>query len=85
MNEWKAEGLPKQLLEDFFYTIDEWFGNWLQINPPHVCDFLSPNDANYRAHKTRHDDGDHNHSELDNPMDMQKTNGTDGTGGVTPP
>ena len=81
----KSEGLPKQFLEEFFRAIHEWFGDRPQITLPHVCDILRPNDSNYRPHDTGHNDGNHDHDDTDNTMDLLGIDDTDGNGGMTPP
>ena len=78
----KSEGLPKQFPEEFFCTIHKWFGDRSQITPLHIRDVLRPNDANYRPHDTEHNDGNHNHDDTDDTMDLL---GTDSNGGMTPP
>lgn len=41
------ERLPKAYNRTIYESIDEWFGERPQMNPPHVRDLLNPNDGHY--------------------------------------
>ena len=81
----RVKGCPNNSRKNFFRAIHEWFGDRPQITPLHVCDVLSPNDANYRLHDTGHNNGNHDHDDTDDTMDLLGTNDTDGNGVMTPP
>ena len=68
----KEEGLSKHFPQDIYTTIDEWYGNRPQINPPHIRDLLAANDDNYRAQHIQQEiqDDNTNDQDIDDPMDM---------------
>ena len=80
----KAEGLPKQFVEEFFHSIHEWYGSRPQIQPPHVRDLLASNDRNYQPRDSDepHGEEDGSEPETEDPMDM--ADGPEANGDSTP-
>lgn len=82
-----TDGLPRQFAQDVFDAIHEWFGNRPMIQPPHVRDLLSPQDANYRTlPQERHELGEECDSEPEaDDADLTQPEGFDTTEESTPP
>lgn len=84
----KSEGLPRLFGQDVFDVVHEWYGSRPQIQPPHVRDLLSPNDANYRPiHQSMPDDVDDAQSEpeTEDPMEQQQPEAPETTKESSPP
>ena len=44
----KSEGLPRSFFQELFHSINDWFGTWPNMQPPHTRDLLSHEDGNYQ-------------------------------------
>ena len=76
-----------QFSQEVFETINEWYGNRPQIQPPHVLDLLAPTDNNYIGYDNQTSEGEEDPSEPDteDPMDFPVHRTIEGAADVTPP